>query len=61
MRMKVCRYALGSLFGAIFLFLFSSIVGWYLGGIVGIGTVVFALGIGPFVAIGLFLVGRYIK
>ena len=37
------------------------IVGWYLGGVVGIGTVVFALGIGPFVSAGLFFVGRYIK
>ena len=37
------------------------IVGWYLGGVVGIGTVVFALGIGPFVSAGLFFVGRHIK
>ena len=37
------------------------IIGWYLGGVVGIGTVVFALGIGPFVSTGLFFVGRYIK
>ena len=37
------------------------IVGWYLGGIVGIGTIVFALAIGPFVSAGLFFVGRYIK
>ena len=37
------------------------VVGWYLGGVVGIGTVVFALGIGPFVSAGLFFVGRYIK
>ena len=36
-------------------------VGWYLGGIVGIGTIVFALAIGPFVSAGLFFVGRYIK
>ena len=36
-------------------------VGWYLGGIVGIGTIVFALTIGPFVSAGLFFVGRYIK
>ena len=35
--------------------------GWYLGGIVGIGTIVFALAIGPFVSAGLFFVGRYIK
>ena len=37
------------------------VCGWYLGGIVGIGTIVFALGIGPFVSAGLFFVGRYIK
>ena len=36
-------------------------VGWYLGGIVGIGTIVFALAIGPFVSAGLFFVGRCIK
>ena len=36
-------------------------VGWYLGGIVGIGTIVFALAIGPFVSAGLFFVSRYIK
>ncbi len=35
--------------------------GWYLGGVVGIGTIVFALGIGPFVSAGLFFVSRYIK
>ena len=37
------------------------IIGWYLGGVVGLGTIVFALGIGPFVSAGLFIVGRYIK
>ena len=36
-------------------------VGWYLGGIVGIGTIVFALAIGLFVSAGLFFVGRDIK
>ena len=40
----------------------SAIVfGWYLGGIVGIGTIVFALGIGPSVSAGLFFVSRFIK
>ncbi|WP_440672366.1 membrane protein YczE [Candidatus Pelagibacter sp. HIMB1715] len=34
------------------------IVGWYLGGTVGIGTLIFAFGIGPCVALGLFLVGK---
>ena len=37
------------------------IVGWYLGGVVGMGTIVFALGIGPFVSAGLFFVGKCIK
>ena len=33
-------------------------VGWYLGGTVGIGTLLFAFGIGPAVALGLFFVGK---
>ena len=33
-------------------------VGWYLGGIVGVGTLLFAFGIGPAVALGLFIVGK---
>jgi uncharacterized protein len=33
-------------------------VGWYLGGTVGIGTFLFAFGIGPCVALGLFLVNK---
>ena len=33
-------------------------VGWYLGGTVGIGTLLFAFGIGPAVALGLFLVKK---
>ena len=32
--------------------------GWYLGGTVGIGTLLFAFGIGPAVALGLFLVNK---
>ena len=32
--------------------------GWYLGGTVGVGTLLFAFGIGPAVALGLFIVGR---
>ena len=37
----------------------SAVVGgWYLGGVVGIGTIVFALGIGPCVSAGLFVVSR---
>ena len=34
-------------------------IGWYLGGIVGIGTLLFAFGIGPAVALGLYLVGKF--
>mgnify|MGYP006099653821 CR=1 FL=1 len=33
-------------------------VGWYLGGTVGVGTLLFAFGIGPTVALGLFIVGK---
>ena len=33
-------------------------IGWYLGGTVGIGTLLFAFGIGPAVALGLFLTGK---
>ena len=32
-------------------------IGWYLGGTVGIGTLLFAFGVGPAVALGLFIVG----
>ncbi len=33
-------------------------VGWYLGGIVGVGTLLFAFGIGPCIALGLYLVDK---
>ena len=33
-------------------------IGWYLGGTVGLGTFFFAFGIGPAVALGLFIVGK---
>ena len=33
-------------------------IGWYLGGTVGVGTLLFAFGIGPAVALGLFLVDK---
>ena len=33
-------------------------IGWYLGGTAGIGTILFAFGVGPAVALGLFIVGR---
>ncbi|MDC3174652.1 hypothetical protein OA868_02645 [Candidatus Pelagibacter sp.] len=34
------------------------IAGWYLGGTVGVGTLIFAFGIGPCVAFGLFIVNK---
>ena len=33
-------------------------IGWYLGWTVGVGTLLFAFGIGPAVALGLFIVGK---
>ena len=33
-------------------------IGWYLGGTVGIGTLLFAFGIGPAVSLSLYIVGR---
>ena len=36
-------------------------IGFYLGGIVGIGTVIYAVGIGFSVSLGLFLVGKFYK
>ena len=35
--------------------------GWYLGGTVGIGTLLFAFGIGPAVALGLYLVDKILN
>lgn len=35
-------------------------IGWYLGGVVGIGTLIFAFGIGPCVAIGILFVKRFL-
>ena len=34
------------------------LIGWYLGGTVGVGTLIFAFGIGPCVAFGLFIVDK---
>ena len=34
------------------------IIGWYLGGTVGLGTLIFAFGIGPAVALGLSIVKK---
>ena len=36
-------------------------IGWYLGGTVGIGTVIFAFGIGPAVSIGLYFIAKISK
>lgn len=33
-------------------------IGWYLGGVVGIGTIMFAFGVGPSLAIGILLVRK---
>ena len=33
-------------------------IGWYLGGTVGVGTLMFAFGIGPAVALSLYIVGK---
>ena len=35
------------------------IIGWYLGGTVGIGTLLFAFGVGPAVALGLYIVDKF--
>ena len=35
-------------------------LGWYLGGVVGLGTLLFAFGIGPCVALGILLVRRFL-
>ena len=35
--------------------------GWLLGGTVGLGTVLFALGIGPSVSAGLFMLNQFFK
>ena len=35
-------------------------IGWYLGGVVGVGTLIFAFGVGPCVAIGILLVRKYL-
>ena len=37
------------------------IVGWLMGGVVGLGTAIFAFGIGPSVALGLSMVGKASK
>ena len=37
------------------------IIGWFMGGVVGLGTAIFAFGIGPSVALGLSMVGKTSK
>ena len=41
-----------------FLEISAVLAGWHLGGTVGVGTLIFAFGIGPCVALGLFLVNK---
>jgi uncharacterized membrane protein YczE len=36
------------------------LLGWYLGGVAGAGTLIFAFGVGPCVAIGILLVKRFL-
>ena len=36
-------------------------IGWYLGGTVGVGTLLFAFGIGPAVALGIYIVDKVTK
>ncbi|MBT3776645.1 MAG: hypothetical protein HOI06_04620 [Pelagibacteraceae bacterium] len=38
-----------------------AIVGFYLGGVIGIGTLLFAFGIGPTVSLGIYFVMKYCK
>jgi uncharacterized membrane protein YczE len=35
-------------------------IGWYLGGVVGAGTLLFALGVGPCVAAGILFVKKFL-
>ena len=35
-------------------------IGWYLGGVVGAGTLIFAFGVGPSVAVGILFVRRFL-
>ena len=36
------------------------LLGWYLGGVVGAGTLIFAFGVGPCVALGILLVRKFL-
>ena len=42
----------------VFLEITVVITGWYLGGTVGVGTLLFAFGVGQAVSLGLFIVGK---
>lgn len=35
-------------------------IGWYLGGVVGVGTLIFAFGVGPCVALGILFVKKFL-
>ena len=37
------------------------VIGFYLGGVLGIGTLLFAFGIGPAVSLGIFIVIKFFK
>ena len=39
----------------------ANILFWYLGGTVGLGTIIFAFGIGPAVALGIYIVDKVTK
>lgn len=39
----------------------AAIIGWYLGGIIGLGTIIFAIFVGPFVSFGLISVKYFFK
>ena len=40
---------------------FAAALGWYLGGVVGLGTVIFAVFVGPFVSFGIVIVKNLFK
>jgi uncharacterized membrane protein YczE len=35
------------------------VIGWLMGGVVGLGTIIFALGVGPSVTLGFYLVNKF--
>ena len=50
------NYPIAAVWAFLEILVFS--IGWYLGGTVGVGTLLFAFGVGPAVALGLFIVGK---